>query len=116
ELVENGDIVICGENFGCGSSREHPSVGLVHAGVKSVIVKSVSRIFYRSAINQGLPIIVLPDAVTAYRPGDIVRVFLREGRVTIGERTFLFNALPQQLMEILTNGGLVKTLANNPEQ
>jgi 3-isopropylmalate dehydratase small subunit len=115
ELVENDDIVICGENFGCGSSREHPSVGFVHAGVKSVIVKSVSRIFYRSAINQGLPIIVLPDAVNAYQPGDMVTVLLREAKVTVGERTFRFNPLPEQLMEILTNGGLVKTLANDPK-
>lgn len=114
ELVENGDIVICGQNFGCGSSREHPSVGLVYAGVKSVIVKSVSRIFYRSAINQGLPIIVLPDAVEAYRPGDNVRVLLREGIVNIGEKTFKFNPLPDQLMEILSKGGLVKALATEP--
>ncbi len=114
ELVENGDIVICGQNFGCGSSREHPSVGLVYAGVKSVIVKSVSRIFYRSAINQGLPIIVLPDAVEAYRPGDNVKVLLREGIVNIGEKTFKFNPLPDQLMEILSKGGLVKALATEP--
>ena len=111
ELVENGDIVICGQNFGCGSSREHPSVGLVYAGVKSVIVKSVSRIFYRSAINQGLPIIVLPEAVEAYRPGDIVKIFLREGKVFIGERIFKFNPPPEQLMEILSKGGLVRALA-----
>ncbi len=57
--VKAGDIILGGENFGCGSSREHPSVGLAHAGVKAVIVKSVNRIFYRSAINQGLPVIVL---------------------------------------------------------
>ena len=56
-------IVIAGENFGCGSSREHPAVGLAHAGVKAVIVKSVNRIFYRSSVNQGLPIIVLPEVV-----------------------------------------------------
>ena len=52
--VKPGDIILGGENFGCGSSREHPAVGLAHAGVKAVIVKSVNRIFYRSAINQGL--------------------------------------------------------------
>ena len=66
--VKAGDIILGGENFGCGSSREHPSVGLAHAGVKAVIVKSVNRIFYRSAINQGLPVIVHPDAVNAYQP------------------------------------------------
>ena len=59
ERVQQGDIILAGDNFGCGSSREHPSVGLAYAGVKAVIVKSVARIFFRSAINQGLPIIVL---------------------------------------------------------
>jgi 3-isopropylmalate dehydratase small subunit len=61
ENVKSGDIIIAGENFGCGSSREHPAVGLAHAGVKAVIVKSVNRIFYRSSVNQGLPIIVMPE-------------------------------------------------------
>ncbi len=77
--VKKGDIMICGENFGCGSSREHPAVGFMHAGIRAVIVKSVSRIFFRSAINQGLPILVLPEAVTAYNHG-------RSGRDRYGVR------------------------------
>ena len=68
--VKDGDIIIAGDNFGCGSSREHPSVGLAYAGVKAVIVKSVNRIFYRSSINQGLALIVHKEAVEAYNPGD----------------------------------------------
>ena len=67
-----GDIIIAGDNFGCGSSREHPSVGLAYAGIKAVIVKSVNRIFYRSSINQGLALIVHKEAVEAYRQGDKV--------------------------------------------
>jgi len=63
DKVVKGDIIIAGSNFGCGSSREHPAVGLAHAGVKAVICGSVNRIFYRSSVNQGLPIIILPDAV-----------------------------------------------------
>ena len=59
--VQAGDVILAGHNFGCGSSREHPAVGLAHAGVKAVVVKSVNRIFFRSAINQGLPLIVLPS-------------------------------------------------------
>ena len=70
ENVKRGDIIVAGDNFGCGSSREHPSVGLAHAGVKAVLVKSVNRIFYRAAINQGLPLIVHREAVEAYEPGD----------------------------------------------
>jgi homoaconitate hydratase family protein/3-isopropylmalate dehydratase small subunit len=110
ETVKKGDIVIAGENFGCGSSREHPAVGLSFAGVQAVIARSVNRIFFRSAINQGLPLLVLPEAVKAYRPGDPVTVSLREGMVTIGDQRFRFDPLPAKLMEILEKGGLVKAL------
>lgn len=108
ERVQKGDILVCGENFGCGSSREHPSVGLKAAGVKAVIVKSVSRIFYRSAVNQGLPIIVLPKAVEAYSPGDAVELDFEAGKLMVGAKTFTFAPLPDKLMEIIEAGGLVK--------
>lgn len=109
--VNAGDILVCGANFGCGSSREHPSVGLRHAGVKAVIVKSVSRIFFRSAINQGLPIIVMPEAVEAYHKGDIVQVDMAKGALQVGNKSFHFSPLPDKLMEILEKGGLVKALS-----
>jgi len=67
ERVKAGDILMAGANFGCGSSREHPSVGLAFAGIQAVICKSVNRIFYRSSVNQGLPIILVPEAVDAYK-------------------------------------------------
>lgn len=102
-----GDIILGGENFGCGSSREHPSVGLAHAGVKAVIVKSVNRIFYRSAINQGLPVMVLPEAVNAYQTGDKVEVDLAAGTVAIGGKTLPFEPLPEKLLKILESKGLV---------
>jgi 3-isopropylmalate/(R)-2-methylmalate dehydratase large subunit len=108
QKVEKGDIIICGENFGCGSSREHPSVGLAHAGVKAVIVKSVARIFFRSALNQGLPVIISPEAVNAYKPGDTVEVDLRNNKITIGNKVFKIPPLPEKLMNILEKGGLVK--------
>ena len=107
ENVKPGDIIVCGENFGCGSSREHPSVGLVKVGVRAVIVKSVSRIFFRSAINQGLPIIVLPEAVNAYQEGESVEVDMASGVIYIGTKIFHFNPLPDKLMQILDKGGLV---------
>lgn len=106
--VKAGDIIFGGENFGCGSSREHPAVGLAHAGVSAVIVKSVNRIFYRSAINQGLPLMVLPDAVSAYKRGDRVDVDFAAGTVSIGELTIPFEPLPSKLLEILESHGLVK--------
>jgi 3-isopropylmalate dehydratase small subunit len=105
--VQQGDIILGGDNFGCGSSREHPAVGLAHAGVKAVIVKSVNRIFYRSAINQGLPIIVHPDAVEAYWKGEKVHVDFLEGTISMSDKTFEFQPLPDKLMEILKAKGLV---------
>jgi len=105
--VKPGDIIMGGENFGCGSSREHPSVGLAHVGVKAVIVKSVNRIFYRSAINQGLPVIVHPDAASTYRYGDEVVLSFDKGSIEVGKHEFQFEALPDKLMAILEKKGLV---------
>ena len=105
--VKAGDILLGGENFGCGSSREHPSVGLVHKGIQAVIVKSVNRIFYRSAINQGLPLIVHPEAVKAYKMGDVVKIQFQNGSIEVGEEHFRFEALPTKLMAILEKRGLV---------
>lgn len=108
--VKEGQYMIAGANFGCGSSREHPSVGLAVAGVAAVICKSVNRIFYRSSINQGLPIIVLPEAVDAYKPGDTVEVFFDKGELIIGSQTFHFNPLPEKLTQIFNKKGLVNFL------
>ena len=69
---QGAQILLARENFGCGSSREHPSVGLAHAGVNAVIVKSVNRIFFRSAVNQGLPVIVHPEAISARRAATMI--------------------------------------------
>lgn len=110
EKVTNGDTIFCGHNFGSGSSREHPSVGLAYAGIKAVVTKSVSRIFFRSAINQGLPVIVLPEAVKAYQPGDKVDVNLGKGEISIHGKIYKFSPLPSKLMQILNNGGLVKSI------
>ncbi|MBN2819721.1 MAG: 3-isopropylmalate dehydratase large subunit, partial [Bacteroidales bacterium] len=108
ERVKKDDVIVCGENFGCGSSREHPSVGLAYVGIKLVLVKSVGRIFYRSAINQGLAILVLPEAVDAYKFGDSIEVRFEEGILKINERVFHFEPLPSKLMEIIKQGGLTK--------
>jgi len=105
--IKAGDIIIAGDNFGCGSSREHPAVGLAHAGVKAVIVKSVNRIFYRSAINQGLLLIVLPEVVDAYKPGDSVDVQFEKGIIKLSGVEYKFAALPEKLMQIIEKKGLV---------
>lgn len=113
ETVQSGDILICGDNFGCGSSREHPAVGLAFVGVKAVIVKSVNRIFYRSAINQGLPLIVLPKAVEFYKQGNMVEVILEKGLIKIEDTEFSFEPLPDKLLEILGKGGLVNWMSES---
>ncbi len=109
--VSQGDVIVCGDNFGCGSSREHPAVGLRYVGIRAIIAKSVSRIFFRSAINQGLPIIVLPDAADFYSKGDSVEIDFKNGVVKVNKKEFSFNPLPGKLMRILNAGGLVKSLA-----
>ena len=105
--VSKGDVIMAGANFGCGSSREHPAVGLSYAGVKAVICKSVNRIFYRSSVNQGLPIIILPRAVEAYKQGDKVEADLEKGQVSVAGKTFSFEPLPEKLMKIFDAKGLV---------
>jgi len=107
ENVQKGDVIIAGDNFGCGSSREHPSVGLAYAGIKAIIVKSVNRIFYRSAINQGLVLIVHPEAVCVYREGDRINVDFLGGKIEIEEKQFSFAPLPDKLMDIISMKGLV---------
>jgi homoaconitate hydratase family protein/3-isopropylmalate dehydratase small subunit len=111
--VQEGDVIIAGSNFGCGSSREHPAVGLSYAGVKAVICKSVNRIFYRSSVNQGLPIIILPEAVDAYQSGDAVNVNFSEGTVSIGTKTFTFAPFPEKLVQVFEAKGLVNFIKAN---
>lgn len=108
--AQAGDIIIAGANFGCGSSREHPAVGLAHIGIRAVIVKSVNRIFYRSAVNQGLPIIVLPDAVDAFNAGEKVEIHFDRGELRIGNKVLEFSPLPDKLMSIFNEKGLVNYL------
>jgi len=111
--VQKGDIILAGDNFGCGSSREHPAVGLAYAGVQAVIVKSVNRIFYRSSVNQGLLLIVHPEAVDAYKPGDEVKLDTENGKIQVGDKSFSFAPLPGKLKEVIDQKGLVNWIKNN---
>jgi 3-isopropylmalate/(R)-2-methylmalate dehydratase large subunit len=112
ERVKAGDILMAGANFGCGSSREHPAVGLAYAGIKAVICKSVNRIFYRSSVNQGLPILLVPEAVDAYKQGDGVTIDFEKGIIFIEGKEFSFSPLPAKLMEIFNAKGLVNYVKN----
>lgn len=107
--VRAGDIIVAEENFGCGSSREHAPVAIKAAGVSCVIAKSFARIFYRNAINVGLPIMECPEAVDAICVGDTVKVDTDAGVIT-NERTgetFTAEPFPPFIAEIIEAGGLV---------
>ena len=107
--VRPGDIIVAEENFGCGSSREHAPICIKAAGVSVVIAKSFARIFYRNAINIGLPIMECPEAVDAINNGDVVEVDADTGVIadkTTG-LTFQAQPFPPFLQEIIEEGGLV---------
>ena len=106
--VKKGDIIIAGKNFGCGSSREQPVIGLKAVGIKVVIAKSFARIFYRAAINQGLVLIESPDAVEYYSKGKNVEIDMDNGKITVGDKSFSFPRLPEQIIAIRNAGGLLE--------
>jgi 3-isopropylmalate/(R)-2-methylmalate dehydratase small subunit len=108
--VKPGDLVLAGEYFGCGSSREHPAKGLRHVGVRAVIARSFARIFFRSAINQGLTVIECPGAVEAYREGDTVELDEEAGIVRVAGAEFRFPPYPPAVRQILAAGGLTAYL------
>ncbi len=107
--VRTGDIIVGGENFGCGSSREHAPLAIKGAGVSCVIADSFARIFYRNAINVGLPILVCPEAAQDAARGDTLTVDLQAGQIT-NDRTrkvYATSPFPSFIMKIIQAGGLV---------
>ena len=102
--IKPGDIVVGGNNFGCGSSREQAALALKFAGVACVVARSFGRIFFRNAINVGLP---LMEADVQCEEGDEVEVDLENGKVTVNGKQYAGNKLPDLLLEILNDGGLV---------
>ncbi len=108
--VKPGDIIVAGKNFGCGSSREHAPIAIKAAGVSAVIAKSFARIFYRNAINIGLPIFESPEAVEGIEEGDLVEVNPETGvikNVTKGTE-FKANPIPEDIRQIMEAGGLME--------
>ncbi len=105
--VAEGDIIFAGENFGCGSSREQPVLGLKAVGIAAVVAESFARIFYRAAINQGLILIECPEAVKGYKEGDQVELDIENGVITMGGEGFDFPKLPDEILAIREAGGLL---------
>ena len=107
--VNQGDIIVANKNFGCGSSREHAPIAIKAAGVSCVIAETFARIFYRNAINIGLPIIECPEAAKAIKAGDEVKVDFDSGvitNITTGE-SFQGQAFPEFMQKLIACGGLV---------
>ena len=113
--VKPGDLIVAGDNFGCGSSREQAPAVLKALGVQAVVAKSFARIFYRNAINIGLPVLVSPELSDAVKEGDEASLDLTAGTVTVGEKTFTCTKPPPYMQRILNAGGLIAFLNQDAE-
>jgi len=107
-----GVIVVAGKNFGCGSSREQAPTALKYSNVKCVIAESFARIFFRNAINIGLPVLECPEISRRVNEGEFIEVYLEEGIVKVPERSLTFQAskLPSFILDIIREGGLIQFL------
>ncbi len=112
--VKPGDIIVAEENFGCGSSREHAALAIKGAGISCVIAKSFARIFFRNAINVGLPILESSEAVDYISNGDKIKIDLSNGKIInlTNKKSFQAQPFPDFIKEIINQGGLIKCLKN----
>ena len=108
--VEPGDIVVGGRNWGCGSSREQAVTCLTYAGVGAVVARSFARIFYRNAINQGLPALTCPAAIEAFQHGEVAEIDLDGGMILCAAGEFTFPLLSSSVRHIIEAGGLIPML------
>ncbi|MBQ7830756.1 MAG: 3-isopropylmalate dehydratase small subunit [Clostridia bacterium] len=116
--VQAGDIMVAGNNFGCGSSREHAPIAIKASGISLVIANSFARIFYRNSINIGLAILECPEAVAGISDGDKVEADLDNGVIynrTTG-KSFKTQPFPEFIQKIIANGGLVASIKNGSIQ
>ena len=106
--LQRGDIIVAGENFGCGSSREHAPIALKAAGVAAVVAPSFARIFYRNAFNMGLPIFELPESLEI-KEGEVISINLDNGEITnkTTNKTYTFTPIPDFMQELIAAGGLI---------
>ncbi|MEY3002625.1 MAG: hypothetical protein RLZZ428_1000 [Pseudomonadota bacterium] len=106
--MKEGDIIVAGENFGCGSSREHAPIALKAAGISAVIAPTFARIFYRNAFNMGLPIFELKEA-NEIDEGDVIRVDMNAGEVinVTQAKTYKFVPIPDFMQSLVDAGGLI---------
>lgn len=107
--VKEGDYIVAGKNFGCGSSREHAPVVLKVKGIKCIVADSFARIFYRNAINIGLPVLEIGKDVEKIQPGDTIDVDMTKGEITIVNKNIVIKTkpLPEFIQKIADCGGLI---------
>jgi 3-isopropylmalate/(R)-2-methylmalate dehydratase small subunit len=107
------DIIVGGENFGCGSSREHAPIAIKEAGISCVVAKSFARIFYRNAFNMGLPIFESRELFDTIKEGEEITIDSAKGTITIiqGDKVFRSNSLPPFMEQLIADGGLMKHIA-----
>ena len=110
--VKKGDIILAGKNFGCGSSREHAPIAIKGAGISVVIAESFARIFYRNAINVGLPLLESKNISQNFSEGDKIEIDMEKGtlRNLATQKEFEVKKLPEFMLEILDQGGLIPYL------
>ncbi|MDF1881014.1 3-isopropylmalate dehydratase small subunit [Sulfurimonas sp. MAG313] len=111
--MQKGDIIVAGDNFGCGSSREHAPIALKTAGIAAIIAPTFARIFYRNAFNMGLPIFELPESAEITQ-GQRVKVNMDEGTITnlTTNKTYKFTPIPPFMQELIAAGGLMNFAQN----
>ncbi len=109
-LLREGDLIVAGNNFGCGSSREQAAEVLVANGIHCVIAKSFARIFFRNAINNGILLLECPDIQDNVKEGDMVKVELDKQQIAANGKTYPIPAIPENLYHIIMDGGLVKSI------
>ena len=113
--VQQGDINVAGKNFGCGSSREHAPLAIKAAGVSCVIAETFARIFYRNAINIGLPILECPEAADEIKAGDVLSVDFSTGEITdrTTGKTYKAEPFPPFMQRLIESGGLIGYIKEN---
>ncbi|WP_102348818.1 LeuD/DmdB family oxidoreductase small subunit [Bacillus sp. Marseille-P3661] len=111
--LKASEVVVAGKNFGCGSAREQAATCLIGAGIKAVVAKSFSRVFFRNSINTGLRAVECPEAAAIIKDGDEISINFSLGEIKVNDQVYKFEPYPASLQKIIDDGGLIKSLEKN---
>jgi 3-isopropylmalate/(R)-2-methylmalate dehydratase small subunit len=114
DLVSSGDIIIGGDNFGCGSSREHAPIAIKASGVSCVIAKTFARIFYRNSFNIGLPLIIQSEAAEEIKEGNTIEIILEDGKIInrSNNKEYTFPSLEDMMLKLIQYKGLIPYISS----